>query len=104
MAKAIVLTGERAPTEPGQSGRQKDQKAEQKGPNQLTGFVERSTGFLKDVRNEMRKVVTPSRQEVQTTTGVVIGTVFAFAAFFWAIDGILTRLMQGLLHWLGSTQ
>jgi preprotein translocase subunit SecE len=107
MAKAIAVPGERVPAERGteQNGRQKDiQKADPKGPNQLTSFVERSTGFLKDVRNEMRKVVTPSRQEVQTTTGVVIGTVSAFAAFFWAIDGILTRLMQGLLHWLGSTQ
>jgi len=98
MAKAIAVAGERPE-------KQKDQpKVEQNGPNQITGFVEKSTGFLKDVRNEMRKVVTPSREEVQTTTGVVIGTVFAFAAFFWIVDEILTKLMQALLHWLGSAQ
>jgi len=91
MAKAIAVAGERP-------------EQQQKTPNQLTSFVERTSGFLKDVRNEMRKVVTPSRQEVQTTTLVVIGTVFAFAAFFWVVDEILTRAMAVLLHWLGSTQ
>ena len=77
MAKAIAVAGERP-------NRQKDEpQADPKAPNQLTGFVERSSSFLKDVRNEMRKVVTPSREEVQTTTAVVIFTVFAFAAFFY---------------------
>ncbi len=90
MAKAIAMAGDKA-----------DQ---QKAPNQLTSFVDRSSNFLKDVRNEMRKVVTPSRLEVQTTTIVVIFTVFAFAAFFWVVDEILTKLMQVLLHWLGSAQ
>ena len=49
----------------------------------------------------MRKVVTPSRQEVQTTTIVVIFTVFAFAFYFYAVDQILGRIIQALLHWLG---
>jgi preprotein translocase subunit SecE len=102
MAKAIAVAGERPEQQKAQKAPQKD--LQQQSPNQLTSFVERTTGFLKDVRNEMRKVVTPSRQEVQTTTGVVIGTVFAFAAFFYVVDGILGRLIQGLLHWLGSTQ
>jgi preprotein translocase subunit SecE len=101
MAKAIAVAGERPEQ---QKAQQKAPQKDQQGPNQLTSFVERTTGFLKDVRNEMRKVVTPSRQEVQTTTGVVIGTVFAFAAFFYVVDGIFGRLIQSLLHWLGSTQ
>ena len=37
---------------------------------------ERFWTFLRDVRSEMRKVVTPSREEVQSTTTVVIITVF----------------------------
>jgi len=45
--------------------------------------------FLKDVREEMRKVVTPSRTEVQSTTIVVMVTVFLFAAYFWLVDVIL---------------
>jgi preprotein translocase subunit SecE len=95
MAKAVALSGERP-------GKQEDDQ--QKGPNQLTSFVERSNGFLKDVRNEMRKVVTPSRADVQTTTGVVIGTVFAFAAFFYICDNVFGHLIQLLLKWLGSPQ
>jgi preprotein translocase subunit SecE len=47
--------------------------------------------FYNDVRTEMKKVTSPSRKEVQSTTAVVIVTVFLFAAFFWLID-------LGLLH------
>jgi preprotein translocase subunit SecE len=34
----------------------------------------------------MKKVITPSRAEVQTTTIVVIATVFLFAVFFAIVD------------------
>ena len=54
-----------------------------------TGPWERAIGFLKDVRNEMRKVTVPSRKEVQSTTGVVIITVFIFAAYFYIVDMII---------------
>jgi len=47
---------------------------------------ENSRTFLGDVRNEMRKVVTPSRKEVQATTTVVMVTVFVFALYFWIVD------------------
>ena len=50
---------------------------------------ERLIQFLHDVRAEMRKVVTPTRAEVQSTTIVVIATVFIFAAFFELVDVIL---------------
>ena len=72
--------------------------------NQLTGLVTRSGDFLRDVRSEMRKVTTPSREEVQTTTTVVIVTVFAFAAYFYVVDAVLSRGVQALLHWLGGVQ
>jgi preprotein translocase subunit SecE len=56
--------------------------------------------FLKDVRAEMRKVVVPTREEVQSTTTIVIVTVFIFAAYFFVVDSILgqgvTRLIQYL--------
>jgi preprotein translocase subunit SecE len=79
----------------------------QEGPgqgNQLTGIFTRTADFLRDVRSEMRKVVTPSREEVQTTTAVVLVTVFAFAAYFYVVDAILSRGVQSLLHWLGGVQ
>jgi preprotein translocase subunit SecE len=72
--------------------------------NQLTGLYTRTTDVLRDVRSEMRKVTTPSREEVQTTTTVVIVTVFAFAAYFYVVDAVLSRAIQSMLHWLGGVQ
>ena len=72
--------------------------------NQLTGMFTRTVDFLRDVRSEMRKVTTPSREEVRTTTTVVIVTVFAFAAYFYVVDAVLSRAIQSLLHWLGGVQ
>ena len=59
---------------------------------------ERLFDFLKDVRSEMRKVVTPSRAEIQSTTTVVLVTVFLFATYFWVIDSIIGRAIEALLH------
>jgi|YelNatPaOPRAMG01_1025707.scaffolds.fasta_scaffold01866_20 preprotein translocase subunit SecE len=62
----------------------------------------RSMEFFKDVRSEMRKVVTPSRAEVQSTTLVVILSVFLFSAFFYVVDSVVGRGLQALLHALGG--
>ena len=59
------------------------------GVQRATAGPERLMLFLKDVREEMRKVVAPSRAEVQSTTIVVVVTVFLFAAYFWLVDVIL---------------
>ena len=45
------------------------------------GLWTNATGFLSDVRAEMRKVVAPTRNEVEATTSVVIVTVFIFGSF-----------------------
>jgi preprotein translocase subunit SecE len=73
--------------------------------NQLTEKVstqyDRARNFLSDVRVEMRKVVTPSRKEVEATTTVVLVTVFVFALFFWIVDSVfifgLNQLMTKLV-------
>jgi len=62
------------------------------------------TRFLGDVRAEMRKVVTPTRKEVQATTSVVIVTVFLFGFFFLVVDRIFGWSLQAILHRLGGTQ
>jgi preprotein translocase subunit SecE len=62
------------------------------------------TGFLGDVRAEMRKVVAPSRKEVRATTSVVIVTVFIFGVFFFIVDAIFRIGMNGLLNKLTGTQ
>ena len=82
--------------------RQKDTK-----PNalqQTTTSIERARTFLGDVRNEMRKVVTPSRKEVQATTTVVLVTVFIFAAYFWVVDTVFTFGLNRLLTKLVGPQ
>ena len=64
----------------------------------------RGKAFLGDVRSELRKVSTPSRAEVQSTTTVVILAVFGFAAFFYVIDSVLGFALKALFHWLGASQ
>jgi preprotein translocase subunit SecE len=73
-------------------------------PARALGFFTRSRDFLRDVRSEMTKVVTPSRREVQSTTIVVIISVFAFAAFFFVCDWSLGNIVKYLYHWLGAVQ
>ncbi len=68
------------------------------GIQQIKSQPERFVAYLKDVRSEMRKVITPSRTEVQATTTVVIITVFIFAAYFWLIDTAIGNLIERLLH------
>jgi len=72
--------------------------------NRALGFFTRSVDFLKDVRAEMRKVVAPSAKQVQSTTVVVIISVFAFAGFFWGVDAVLGNAVKYLYHWLGAVQ
>jgi len=57
---------------------------------------------LSDVRAEMRKVVTPSRKEVQSTTTVVIIAVFLFGLFFFVCDTIFQNGLHALLGRLGG--
>jgi preprotein translocase subunit SecE len=68
------------------------------GMQQLKSQPERLRNFLKEVRSEMRKVVWPARPEVQSTTIVVLVTVFIFAAFFWLVDNIIGRAIEALLR------
>ena len=87
MAKAIAVSEKDRP---------------QQGIGRVTGLFERTRDFLKDVRGEMRKVVTPTRAEVRSTTTVVIVTVFTFAAFFYVVDSVLDQVLKALLHALGG--
>jgi len=64
--------------------------------------VEGFTGFLSDVRGEMRKVVTPSRKEVEATTTVVIiaSSSSAFTSSWWT--GVFAFGLDRLLKKLGG--
>jgi preprotein translocase subunit SecE len=86
-----------------------DSSSKRQTPGALTNISgsavstwENFTHFLGDVRAEMKKVVTPTRKEVQATTSVVIITVFLFGFFFWVTDSIFSRALQAVLHKLGA--
>ena len=67
-----------------------------------TSGPKRLAEFLHDTRQEMRKVVTPTRDEVRTNTVIVIATVFLFATYFALIDNTLGRVIdRGLLKLTG---
>lgn len=68
----------------------------------LTGNWEKFTHFLTDVRSEMKKVVTPTRKEVESTTSVVLIAVFIFGMFFFIVDAIFSRGVEQILHRLGA--
>ena len=56
--------------------------------------------FLENLRSEMRKVVTPTRAEVQSTTTVVLAAVFLFAAYFFVVDTIFGQGVTHLIQYL----
>jgi preprotein translocase subunit SecE len=60
--------------------------------------------FLSNVRGEMRKVVTPSLKEVETTTTVVLIAVFLFGLFFFVADWIFGLGLGNLLSRLSGSQ
>jgi len=66
---------------------------------QVTGAPARLGEFLRETRQEMHKVVTPSRNEVRNTTIVVLVTVFLFAAYFELVDVVVGKgIDQVFLH------
>ena len=73
------------------------------GLQSLKAQPERLVAFLKEVRSEMRKVWWPGWPEVQSTTIVVIVTVFIFAGYFWLVDNIIGRAIEALLHALTAS-
>jgi len=64
-------------------------------------WLENTRAYIGDIRSEMRRVTWPSRKQVESTTLVVILSVFAFAAYFkvidWALQETVVRAQQALL-------
>ena len=88
-----------------------ERSAKRQEPNAMQEFSGNAMGkwneltrFLSDVRAEMRKVVAPSRKEVQVTTSVVVITVFIFGVFFFLTDLVFRTGMNTLLNKLGGMQ
>ncbi|HYW43086.1 MAG TPA: preprotein translocase subunit SecE [Bryobacteraceae bacterium] len=52
-------------------------------------WVQSTRDYVNDLKQEMNRVTWPNRKQVEGTTAVVIFSVFAFAAYFWVVDGLL---------------
>jgi preprotein translocase subunit SecE len=53
--------------------------------------------FLVEVRSELRKVTWPSRQEVTSTTLVVVATSIFFGFYLWGLDLAMSRVLSLVL-------
>ena len=60
-------------------------------------ILESTRDYVGELRNEMRKVSWPNRKQVESTTGVVIFSVFAFAGYFFVVDSALQRVIKGII-------
>jgi preprotein translocase subunit SecE len=91
------------------NGGERQSPAKRPGSNPLSKFSgsivdtwKEFARFLSDVRAEMRKVVTPSRKEVEATTTVVIVAVFIFGVYFFVVDAVFQYGLHALLGRLGG--
>ena len=58
----------------------------------------KTTEFLTNVRNELKKVTWPTRKDTYASTVVVIVLVLVVAVFLWVIDSALSTLVRFLLR------
>jgi preprotein translocase subunit SecE len=61
-----------------------------------TAIGRRIWAFSKDARNELRKVVWPTRQETIQTTMIIVGMVVIMALILWGIDSALLAIVSWL--------
>ena len=53
-------------------------------------FIENTRAYLGDIRSEMKRVTWPNRTQVESTTVVVILSVFIFAIYFKIVVQVIT--------------
>jgi preprotein translocase subunit SecE len=59
-------------------------------------WIENTRSYLSDIRSEMKRVTWPNRDRVQSTTVVVIVSVFIFAAYFKIVDTVIERTVVNI--------
>ena len=73
--------------------------------SELTGKVAGSLAdmkeFLHDTRVEMKQVTWPTREDVVSTTWVVVVTVAFFGVFLWLVDLGVQRVVQAIFKKFG---
>lgn len=61
----------------------------------------KTKAFLTEVRGEWKKVTRPARNEVVTTTIVVVVTSFVFALYLWLSDFAIRGVYEWAFEQLG---
>jgi len=59
-------------------------------------WLESTRSYLSDIRSEMKRVTWPNRNRVQSTTIVVIVSVFIFATYFKIVDTVIERTVVNI--------
>lgn len=79
----------------GPEGRSARKERGQSGPSSFGRLAQ----FIRDTRNELRRVSWPTINEVKNTTIITIVAVIFFAVYLFLIDQGLSRLILGI-DWL----
>jgi preprotein translocase subunit SecE len=61
-------------------------------------MVDDTKDYVNELKLEMRRVTWPTRQQVESTTAVVIFSVFAFAGYFAIVDSVLGAGIHKILN------
>ena len=85
----------------GSNSKEELAKAAQASANKQSQSSRKSKGgliaYLKGVRQEFKKVVWPTREELTTNTIVVFACVIFFAVAFWLVDTGFLAALKGIL-------
>jgi preprotein translocase subunit SecE len=64
----------------------------------VKAWFDATKNYFNDLKLEMRRVTWPNRKQVESTTAVVIFSVFIFAGYFAVVDSILSRSLKAILE------
>jgi len=67
----------------------------------VTGSLAEMREFIHDTRVEMKQVTWPTREDVVSTTWVVVVTVAFFGVFLWLVDLGVQRVVQAIFKKFG---
>jgi preprotein translocase subunit SecE len=67
-------------------------------PQKAAAWPTQVKDYFQELQTEMKRVTWPSWKQVRATTGVVILSVFAFAAYFMVVDTLVSEGLKRLMN------
>ncbi len=59
--------------------------------------MKKALRFIREARDELRKVTWPDRDEVTSYTGVVVVTTVVISLFLWLVDSTLMTIIRTVI-------